>query len=316
MSTLQLAIIVPCYYEEEVLPTTVPALRELLENMIDAGEIAPNSYACYINDGSQDQTWPLIEQYAKESSLVQGVNLSRNFGHQGAVLAGLFTAKADIYVSIDADLQDDELKIRDMVAAYKDGHDIVYGVRNDRESDTFFKRSTAALFYKLRAWLGCKTIPNHADFRLMSARAVAQLQQFGERNLFLRGVVPMLGFPSTTLAYARKPRMAGESKYPLFKMLRFAWEGVVNFSEAPLHFILWSGIMGVALSLAFVVYSLYSWYMGDVSKGWTSIVLLISLFGSMNFIFMGVIGLYLGKIFKETKKRPLYIVQESTLAPQ
>ncbi len=312
MTTPILSIIVPCYYEEEVLPSTIQILISLLNEAIIANEASPESYICLVNDGSQDRTWPLIEQHSRKSKYVRGINLSRNFGHQRALLAGLFNSEADVYVSIDADLQDDESKIRDMLRAYADGYDIVYGVRSDRGCDTFFKRSSAALFYGMRSKLGCQTIPNHADFRLMSKRSVEALKQFKEVNLFLRGVIPLLGFPSCSVFYARKTRMAGESKYPLFKMIKFAWDGIINFSEAPLHIILWIGFIGLLGSIAATIYSITQWYLGNIIPGWTSIFLLTCFFGSFNFVFMGVIGLYLGRIFKETKQRPPFIVQQST----
>lgn len=305
-----LSVVVPCYYEEEVLPSTAEALRELLQSMITAGEIHPGSHMCFVNDGSQDNTWPIIEELISGSSLFCGVNLSRNFGHQSAVLAGMFTDTADAYITIDADLQDDASKIRDMVALYREGKDIVYGCRSDRSSDTWFKRTTAQLFYALRQKMGCHTIPDHADYRLMSARAVNELRKFGEVNLYLRGIVPLLGFPSAQVFYTRTKREKGESKYPLAKMLKLAWDGVVNFSEVPLQLCLWAGILGIFANIALVVYSVVRWSSGNTLPGWTSTVLIISCLMSMQFLFTGIIGLYIGKIFRETKCRPHYIVQD------
>lgn len=305
-----LSIVVPCYYEEEALPLTAETLGRLLQDMMDAGEVHPDSHICFVNDGSQDRTWPIIMELAGKSSMYRGVNLSRNFGHQSAVLAGLFTDKADAYITIDADLQDDENKIRDMVSLYREGNDIVYGCRGDRSSDTWFKRTTAQAFYSVRAKMGCRTIPNHADYRLMSARAVNELRRFGEVNLYLRGVVPMLGFPSACVFYSRKPRRQGESKYPLRKMIKLAWDGVANFSEVPLQLCLWVGAIGFLLSMLLIVYSIVSWYIGETLPGWTSTVLIISSFSSLQFFFMGIMGLYIGKIFRETKSRPRYIVQD------
>lgn len=278
--------------------------------MIDAEEVAPESHICFVNDGSDDRTWPIILELMEQSPLYRGVNLSRNFGHQAAVLAGLFTDAADAYITIDADLQDDETKIRDMVALFREGKDIVYGCREDRSSDTWFKRTTAQTFYSLREKMGCHTVPNHADYRLMSARAVNELRRFGEVKLYLRGVVPMLGFPSAKVFYTRTPREQGESKYPLRKMIKLAWDGVANFSEVPLHLCLWLGGGILLISLALIAYSLVRWYMGDTLPGWTSTVLIISMFGSLQFLFMGILGLYVGKIFRETKGRPLFIVQD------
>lgn len=305
-----LSIVVPCYYEEEALPVTASVLGDLLQSMIQAGEIQEGSHCCFVNDGSQDGTWEIITSLVEKSNLYRGVNLSRNFGHQGALLAGLFTDSADAYISIDADLQDDEQKIREMVQLYRAGKDIVYGCREDRKSDTWFKRSTAQLFYKIRSSLGCQTIPNHADYRLMSARAVKELKRYGEVNLYLRGIVPMLGFPAARVYYSRKQRELGESKYPLIKMLRLAWNGVVNFSEVPLQVCIWFGLMGFLFSLALIAWCIYRWYIGAVLPGWTSTVLVVSAFGSMQFLFTGVIGLYIGKIFHETKNRPHFIVQD------
>lgn len=305
-----LAIIVPCYYEEEALPVTAEILQELVLDMIDREMIDSQSYICFVNDGSQDRTWNIIDELIKETKIFRGINLSRNFGHQAAVLAGLFTAKADIYVSIDADLQDDVQKIREMVQLYREGYDIVYGCREDRSTDSWFKRVTAEAFYKIRAMMGCSTIPNHADYRLMSARAVNELKKYGEVNLYLRGIIPTLGFPSSKVFYTRAARTQGISKYPFIKMLKLAWDGVVNFSEAPLFLCLWLGVIGFLFSIALICYSFFSWYNGTTLPGWTSTVLVVSAFGSMQFIFMGVIGLYIGKIFKETKRRPLYIVQD------
>lgn len=305
-----LAIVVPCYYEEEALPITANELGRLLQEMIDAGEVSTESYICFVNDGSTDATWPIILDLMERSPLYRGVNLSRNFGHQAAVLAGLFSAKADAYVTIDADLQDDATKIRDMVALYREGKDIVYGCREDRSSDTWFKRTTALAFYSMREKMGCHTVPNHADYRLMSERTVDALRTFGEVNLYLRGIVPLLGFPSAKVFYTRTAREQGESKYPLKKMLKLAWDGVANFSEMPLHLCLWVGGAVFCASMLLMLYSLVRWYMGNTLPGWTSTVLIMTTLGSMQFVFMGILGLYIGKIFRETKCRPRYIVQD------
>lgn len=305
-----LCIVVPCYNEEEALAATARTLYSLLGDMVQAGEVTPESYICFVNDGSGDKTWQEIEGLMGQSRAFRGVNLSRNFGHQGALLAGLFTADADAYVSIDADLQDDEQKIREMVKLYREGKDIVYGCRDNRETDTWFKRTTAELFYKLREWAGCYTIPNHADYRLMSRRAVEALKQFGEVNLFIRGIIPLLGFPSAKVYYARKAREQGESKYPLRKMLALAWNGVVNFSEAPLMLCVVVGLAGIVLSLALVVWAAWRWYEGGTIPGWASLLMVISVFSSMQFLFLGIIGLYVGKVMRETKHRPVFIVQD------
>lgn len=306
----QLCIVVPCYNEEEALPSSAKTLGDLLLSMISDNLVSPDSYICFVNDGSADRTWECIRWLMEQSRMFRGINLSRNFGHQGALLAGLFTAKADMYVSIDADLQDDERKISEMVAMYHEGKDIVYGCRDNRETDTWFKRTTAELFYKLREKMGCYTIPNHADYRLMSARAVQALKQFGEVNLFIRGIIPMLGFPSGKVFYARKAREQGESKYPLSKMLLLAWNGVVNFSDAPLMFCLFAGLIGCAVSVCLMIWAFCQWYAQSTLPGWTSIVLVVCFFGSLQFLFIGIIGLYIGKIMRETKHRPVFIVQD------
>lgn len=305
-----LCIVVPCYNEEEALPETAHTLFTLLKGMVQAGEVTPESYICLVNDGSSDKTWQVIEGLMGQSRAFRGVNLSRNFGHQGALLAGLFTAEADAYVSIDADLQDDEQKIREMVKLYREGKDIVYGCRDNRETDTWFKRTTADLFYRLREWAGCYTIPNHADYRLMSRRAVGALKQFREVNLFIRGIIPLLGFPSAKVHYARKARQQGESKYPLRKMLALAWNGLVNFSEAPLMLCVIVGMAGIVLSLVLASWAVWRWYVGATIPGWTSLLMVISVFSSMQFLFLGIIGLYVGKVMRETKHRPVFIVQD------
>lgn len=307
---LRLCIVVPSYNEEEALPETARTLYSLLMGMVEEGDISSDSYICFVNDGSSDKTWQVVESLMGQSRAFRGVNLSRNFGHQGALLAGLFTAEADAYVSIDADLQDDEQKIRDMVRLYREGKDIVYGCRDNRETDTWFKRSTAELFYKLRAWAGCYTIPNHADYRLMSRRAVEALKQYGEVNLFIRGIIPLLGFPSAKVYYARKAREQGESKYPLRKMLALAWNGVVNFSEAPLMLCVIVGMIGIAVCIGLAVWALWQWYAGSTIPGWASLLLVVCVFSSLQFLFLGIIGLYIGKIMRETKHRPVFIVQD------
>lgn len=311
-----LAIVIPCYYEEEALPTTAEVLRKLVEDMIQSQIVEKSSYICFVNDGSQDRTWEVISGLMEQSDVYRGINLSRNFGHQAAVLAGLFTARADAYVSIDADLQDDPQKIKEMVELYLEGYDIVYGCRGDRSTDSWFKRTSAELFYKIRAQLGCNTIPNHADYRLMSARSVAELKKYSEVNLYLRGIVTTLGFPSAKVFYKRAERTQGTSKYPLMKMLKFAWDGVANFSEAPLHLCLWLGVIGFLTSMLLIIYSLFRWIEGATLPGWTSTVILVSTLSSMQFIFMGVMGLYIGKIFKETKRRPHFIIQDDCSCPQ
>ncbi len=311
MSTLPtLCIVVPCYNEEETLRSSAGALLRILETLWAKNTIHDSSYICFVNDGSKDKTWQIVQDLQSEHKAYRGISLSRNFGHQGALLSGLFTAEADIYVSIDADLQDDEQKIIDMVQLYHEGYEIVYGCRNNRDSDTWFKRTTAHAFYKLRDAMGCHTIPHHADYRLMSARTIRELKRFPEVNLYLRGIIPMLGFRSTSVYYERKKRELGESKYPLRKMLALAWNGVVNFSEAPLLLMLWIGAIGILCSFGLMAWTIYCYAIGHTLPGWTSTVLIVAAFGSMQFLFTGIIGLYLGKIFRETKHRPLFIVEQ------
>lgn len=310
MKTPRLSIVVPCYNEEEALPDSAQRLAKVLEHLKENHLVSEDSFLCFVNDGSRDKTWQIIQALHAEKSFYQGINLSRNFGHQGALLAGLYTAPADIYVSIDADLQDDEWKIVDMVKLYYAGNDIVYGCRDDRQTDTWFKKTTAGLFYKFRNFIGCYTIPQHADYRLMSARAVAELKKYGEVNLFLRGIIPLLGFPSERVYYSRKAREKGESKYPLSKMLKLAWNGIINFSDVPLMMCIWMGLFGFLCTVLMICWSLWSWYQGDVLPGWTSTVIIVCLFSSFQFMFTGIMGLYIGKIFKETKRRPLFTVQD------
>lgn len=316
MSLPVLAIIVPCYNEEEVLPSSAKVLMNRLTDYIKGEMVSPESYICFINDGSTDRTWEIVNSLIKENPLYRGISLSRNFGHQAALLSGLYTAVADIYISIDADLQDDERVMSDMIKAHLSGADIVYGCRSERTSDTWFKRYTAEMFYKIRCSIGCKTIPNHADYRLMSARVVEKLKQHSEVNLYLRGIIPMLGFPSEKVFYSRKPRQAGESKYPFHKMLKLAWNGVVNFSEVPLHLIIILGFLGLVVCAALLVYVMYSWLCGTTIQGWTSLALVIIFFSSIQLLCTGCIGLYVGKIFNETKRRPLYLIQDDLSAKQ
>lgn len=308
-----LCIVVPCYNEEETLRSSAAALKSVLERLVSSNKISTDSYICFVNDGSKDATWAMVRELQTQSPMYRGISLSRNFGHQGAVLAGLYTAEADIYVSIDADLQDDETKIIDMVDLYLAGNHIVYGCRDNRDSDTWFKRTTATVFYKLREAMGCHTIPHHADYRLMSARVVQELKNFSEVNLYLRGIIPLLGFRSACVYYERKKRELGESKYPLHKMLALAWNGVVNFSDAPLLIMIWMGGLGFMSSLFLMTWAIYCWLVGNTLPGWTSTVIVVSIFGSLQFLFMGIIGLYLGKIFRETKHRPHFIVEKTVL---
>ena len=306
----QLCIVVPCYNEVAVLPVSAKTLGELLIKMMEHGEVKDTSYICFVNDGSSDATWECIKHLMNKSTIFRGINLSRNFGHQGALLAGLFTARAEAYVSIDADLQDDEQKIREMVQLYCKGHDIVYGCRDNRDTDTWFKRMTAEVFYKLRSKMGVNTISNHADFRLMSFRAVEAFKKYGEVNLFIRGIIPMLGFPSAKVFYMRKARELGEAKYPLRKMVRLAWDGLVNFTDIPLIACLIAGILGCCISVLLIFWALYCWRAGNALPGWTSLLIVVCFSSSLQFVFMGIIGLYTGKVLLESKHRPVFIIQD------
>lgn len=308
----QLTIVVPCYNEEEVLPETAARLRALLEQMIQEKMISEHSGILFVDDGSQDHTWQIIESMAQNSSMIHGLKLARNAGHQNALMAGLTeaVATADLLVSIDADLQDDCNCIREFVKQFHQGYDIVYGVRNNRDSDTFFKRNTALAFYKLMKHMGVEVVYNHADFRLMSKRAALALCQFQEVNLFLRGLVPLVGFPSTTVAYTRAERFAGVSKYPLKKMVKFALEGITSFSIKPLRLITSVGCLISFISLIAAVYALISNLSGTTVPGWTSLILSIWFLGGVQLIGIGMLGEYIGKLYQEVKRRPRYIIEK------
>ena len=309
-----LYLVIPCYNEEEVLPITTKKLTEKLDNMIKDKLVSKESRIMYVNDGSKDRTWELIGQFNKTNKYVIGVNLSRNRGHQNALLAGLMTAKeyADIVVSMDADLQDDIDVVDKMVIEYNNGCDIVYGVRSARKTDTWFKKTTAEGFYKFMALLGVEIVYNHADYRLMSKRALNELENFKEVNLFLRGIIPLLGFKTAKVEYERKERFAGESKYPLKKMLNFALDGILSFSIKPIRIITSAGFIVSFLSFLFLIYVIIGHFVSDNVTGWTTIVALICFFGSFQVLCIGIIGEYIGKIYMETKKRPRYIISERT----
>lgn len=303
-----LYIVVPCYNESEVFPITAPALTELLKDMIQNKKVSTKSRILFVDDGSRDNTWELIAAEHSVNSYVSGLKLAGNVGHQNALLAGLLTAadKSDITVSIDADLQDDTKAIIEMVDKYYEGFDIVYGVRSSRKKDSFFKRTTAQGFYKLMNMMGVKTVYNHADFRLMSARAVAHLKNYKERNLFLRGIVPLIGYKTTSVYYERSKRVAGESKYPLKKMLSFAFDGITSFSIKPISLILALGIIIIFCSIVAAVYSLIAYFCGNTVPGWTSLMLSIWFLGGVQLVSVGLIGQYIGKIYIESKERPRY----------
>ena len=311
----QLAIVVPCYNEEEMLPITSEALRASLEDLKTKGKIAENSFVLFVDDGSKDKTWELIAaEHEKYPNQIYGLKLAGNVGHQFALTAGLLTAKdcSDVTISIDADLQDDVHVFDEMMDKYHDGCDIVYGVRNSRKKDTFFKRTTAQGFYKVMSSMGVKTVYNHADFRLMSKRALQAFSEYPERNLFLRGIVPLIGFKTDSVYYERLERVAGESKYPLKKMLALAIEGITSFSVKPISFITGFGIMIVILSFLALVYVLVSYFFhifGETQPGWASLMLSIWFIGGVQLISVGLIGQYVGKIYIEVKQRPRYHIE-------
>ncbi|MBQ7784856.1 MAG: glycosyltransferase family 2 protein [Clostridia bacterium] len=313
-----LYIVVPCYKEQEVLPETSKRLREKILALRAQGKISERSRVMFVNDGSSDNTWPIICQlHEQEPEMFSGVNLSRNRGHQNALLAGLMTAVnyADMIVSMDADLQDDINAVDGMVDAYHEGFEVVYGVRSKRETDTFFKRFTAEGFYKVMKALGVDIVFNHADYRLMSRRAVEGLAEFTEVNLFLRGIVPQIGYKWTTVTYERAERFAGESKYPLKKMLAFAADGITSFSVKPIRLVLTAGVVIFLVSLLMLLYALVSKLTGHTSAGWTSLMGSIWLIGGIQLLSLGVVGEYIGKIYNETKRRPRFII-ESVLNKQ
>lgn len=308
----RLMIVVPCYNEEEILPYSTEKLTEVIKNLIKKSKIASNSGILFVNDGSKDKTWEIIQNEYAKNPYVYGLGLAGNVGHQNALFAGLQTAVeiCDFSISIDADLQDDIEVIEQMVDEYLSGADIVYGVRSERKTDTFFKRFTVQSFYRIMEMMGVKTVYNHADFRLMSARAMKQLGQYKERNLFLRGMVPLIGYKTATVTYARKERLAGESKYPLKKMLSFAWDGITSFSIKPISMIMAFGGVIVACSVIAFIYTLVSYFMGHVSPGWSSLMISIWFLGGVQLLFIGVVGQYVGKTYIESKERPRYNVEK------
>ncbi|MGM9812146.1 MAG: glycosyltransferase family 2 protein [Muribaculaceae bacterium] len=317
-NNITLALVVPCYNEEAVLHDTTAKLSEVLNAMETDGSISSGKII-YVDDGSRDATWHIIKQLSAESSRIVGLKLAHNVGHQNALWAGLEAAaemKFNATVSIDADLQDDIHVIADMVKHYADGDDVVFGVRRERKTDTFFKRFTAQCFYRTMSWMGGEIIYNHADFRLMSLRALQALISHPERNLFLRGIVKSIGFPSSCVYYDRKERLAGESKYPLKKMLNFAFDGITSFSVKPLRLISSLGISCMLVSAAFIVYGLYRYITHSVIEGWTSLMLSLWFIGGAILTSLGIIGEYIGKIYCEVKRRPRYFIEETTTSPK
>lgn len=309
---IKLAIVSPCYNEEEVLRESARRLGELLGSMVADGRISPDSFMLFVNDGSRDSTWEIIAALHEADKRVRGVNLARNVGHQAAIMAGMMTAKdwADAVITIDADLQDDLRAIPQMVDDFARGYDIVYGVKVQRTADPLLKRLSAVAFYKLQAKMGVESVYNHADFRLMSRRALQMLAGYKETNLYLRGLIPLIGLEATTVDDVISERRAGHSKYTLAKMLSLALDGITSFSVKPIYCILWLGVAFILISLAIGIYVVHAIMAGTAVPGWSSLILSVWFVGGMVLISIGVVGAYIGKIYKEVKRRPLYNIKE------
>lgn len=312
---IRLGIVSPCYNEHEVLDESARRLGELFNNLIAKGKISPDSFVMYVNDGSKDDTWQIIERLHQTLSYVYGLNLAHNVGHQNAIMAGMMNAKdlCDGVVTIDCDLQDDLNAIEKMIDLYSEGHDIVYGVKVSREADPFMKKLTAQSFYNLQAAMGVKAVYNHADFRFMSQRALNGLAQFPERNLYLRGMIPMIGFKTATVDDVISERIAGQSKYTLHKMLRLATDGITSFSSKPMTLVLSAGFLMLAIALGMSIYVIISFVSGHYVPGWSSLMLSLWFIGAIITIGIGIIGAYIGKIYIEVKQRPNYIVADKLL---
>ena len=304
----RLAIVVPCYNEEEVLPDTENKLTNLLKDLIKKKKVSNDSFILFVNDGSKDRTWELISNFNKKNKYIYGLGLANNVGHQNALLAGLNTAKemCDMSISIDADLQDDINVIEEMIDKYYLGCDIVFGVRKSRGNDSFFKKYTALGFYKFMKLMGVKSVYNHADFRLMSKRAMEELSKYEERNLFLRAIVSNMGYKTDYVYYTRLDRLAGESKYPLKKMISFAIDGITSFSIKPITLIAILGIIIIIFSIGFMIYSIVQYFLGNVVSGWASMFCSIWFIGGVQLLSIGIIGEYVGKTYIEVKERPRY----------
>lgn len=310
-----LYLVSPCYNEEEVLPETSKRLRKKMKDLLAAGRIAAGSRILFVNDGSRDRTWENIRELHEEDPVFAGISLSRNRGHQNALLAGLMTAKdyADVSISLDADLQDDIDCIDAMLEKYMAGKEVVYGVRRKRDTDTWFKRSTAEGFYKVLSFLGAEVVFNHADYRLMSRRALQGLAEFGEVNLFLRGMVPLVGYPSDVVYYDRHERLAGESHYPIWKMLSLAMQGVTSLTVRPIRMVMEMGAVFLLIASLILLWSIYRYFTGETISGWTSLMVSVWTVGGMVLFSLGVVGEYVGKIYLEAKHRPRYIIQETLI---
>lgn len=308
---MELSLVVPCYNEESVLPETAKRLSVLMQRLIQAGTLQPSSHVYFVDDGSKDRTWVLIEALAVENPLFKGIKLSRNYGHQFAVLAGLLTVPGDAVISVDADLQDDLAAIELMLAEHAKGSEIVYGIRKRRDTDTFMKRVTAEGYYKLLKWLGVEIVFNHADYRLMGRRALKALEEYGEVNVFLRGLIPQIGFPTSSVYYDRMERFAGESKYPIGKMLALAWNGVTSFSAAPLRFITGAGLVIALISMGLSIWALWIRLFGQSVPGWASSVVPIYFLGGIQLFATGLIGEYMAKTYLESKRRPRFFIEKT-----
>ena len=308
----KLALVLPCYNEQEILLDTQTRLSTLLADLVSRGKIAEDSFICYVDDGSIDKTWEMICQYHQEMPRTRGIKLSNNCGHQNALMAGMMTVKeeADCVITLDADLQDDIQVIEQMVEAHAQGYSVVYGVRSDRKKDTFFKRFPAQFFYKLMLLMKVKALYNHADFRLMDRRVLQALAQFDEVNLYLRGVFPLIGFRSTQVYYSRMERIAGETKYPVRKLMTLAWNGITSFSTFPLRVIFGLGLFIFFLSIALTLWAFIPVFTGNAVHGWASTVIPMFVFAGVQMISLGLIGEYIGKIYLEVKKRPRYFVED------
>lgn len=309
---VKLYVVIPCYNEEEVLHETSGRLKEKFRQLEKDGKITADSHIVFVDDGSKDRTWEIIQQLHSEDGLYSGVKLSRNRGHQNALLAGLYSVKdrADAVISMDADLQDDINAIDGFLEKFNEGAEVVYGVRSSRKKDTFFKKFTAESFYKMMSFMGADVVFNHADYRLLSNRALNGLFEFKEVNLFLRGIVPMVGYKSDVVYYERNERFAGESKYPLKKMLAFAFEGITSLSIKPIRLIISVGCCMLGISALMLIYFLVQHFLGHTVAGWTSLIVSIWAIGALQLIGIGVIGEYIGKVYLETKERPRFIIEQ------
>lgn len=309
---IKLAIVSPCYNEEDVLEQSAGSLTALFDELVTKEKISTDSFVLFVNDGSNDRTWSIIKQLNKTNHYIKGVNLARNVGHQNAIMAGMMTAKnwSDAVITIDADLQDDLNAIEEMIDAYTAGYDVVYGVKVSRQADPLLKRFSATAFYKLQRRMGVEAVYNHADFRFLSRRVLEQLSCYQERNIYLRGIIPLLGFPSTTVNDVIKERAAGVSKYTLGKMLSLALDGITSFSVKPIYGIVYLGGIFVFISILIGIYVLYSLISGTAEHGWASLILSVWFVGGVVLLSIGAVGLYIGKIYKEVKRRPLYNVEE------